>query len=200
MRFRAFLLVAMLGSGGCHIEDDTLVLDRPGLARATAAAHRRMHVRFRAASRIQEAIAFSDLERARTEAHDITTLDESEVALTWQPYFDSLREAARQVELSTSLVGAARLAATLGQRCGNCHVASGARVAFPVEPRPADGPRLTVQMPGHQWAAAQMWHGLIGPSDERWLAGARASRRVRHQPPSSTSTISRASGCTRTGR
>ena len=29
-------------------------------------------------------------------------------------------------------------------------------------------------MLGHQWAAAQMWQGLIGPSDERWRAGAHA--------------------------
>ncbi len=39
--------------------------------------------------------------------------------------------------------------------------------------------KLAVQMPGHQWAAAQMWRGLIGPSDERWIAGARALATVR---------------------
>lgn len=179
MRHSTFFIVACLGLGGCHIDDDTLVINRPGLARAAAAAQRRMHVRFAAASRIQEAIAFSDLERARDEAHQIAALDESEVLLTWQPYFDSVRDAARQVELSRSHVDAARLAAALGQRCANCHVAIGARVTFPVERRPADGPKLAVQMPGHQWAAAQMWYGLIGPSEERWLAGARALATVR---------------------
>jgi hypothetical protein len=179
MRCFPFFFAVWLGLSGCHIDDDTLVINRPGLARAAAAAQRRMHARFAAASRIQEAIAFNDLERARTEAHDIAALDESEVSLTWQPYFDSVRDAAHQVELSGSLVDAARLAATLGQRCANCHVAIGARVTFPVEPRPADGPKLAVQMPGHQWAAAQMWRGLIGPSEERWIAGARALATVR---------------------
>lgn len=29
-------------------------------------------------------------------------------------------------------------------------------------------------MAGHQWAAARMWEGLLGPSDDRWLEGARA--------------------------
>ena len=29
-------------------------------------------------------------------------------------------------------------------------------------------------MLGHQWAATQMWFGLIGPADDRWLIGARA--------------------------
>jgi hypothetical protein len=179
MRCSPLLLVAGLALGGCHIDDDTLVVNRPGLARAAAAAQRRMHVRFEAASRIQVAIAFSDLERARDEAHHIATLDESEVLPTWQPYFDAVRDAAHQVELSTSHVDAARPAALLGQRCASCHVAIAARVRFPVEPRPADGPRLAVQMPGHQWAAAQMWHGLIGPSEERWIAGARALATVR---------------------
>jgi hypothetical protein len=179
MRSAAFFLVALLGFGGCHIEDNMLVLNRPGLARAAAAAQRRMHARFTAASRIQQAIAFSDLERARTEAQDIAGLDESDVSLTWQPYFDAVRDAAHQVELSGSVLDAARLTAILGQRCANCHVAIGARVAFPVESRPTDGPKLAVQMPGHQWAAAQMWYGLIGPSDERWIAGARALATIR---------------------
>jgi hypothetical protein len=179
MRCFPLFFAAWLGLSGCHIDDDTLVINRPGLARAAAAAQRRMHARFAAANRMQEAIAFSDLERARAEAHDIAALDESEVSLTWQPYFDSVRDAAHQVELSSNLVDAARLTATLGQRCANCHVAIAARVAFPVVPRPADGPKPAVQMPGHQWAAAQMWHGLIGPSEEHWIAGARALATVR---------------------
>jgi hypothetical protein len=44
VRLSAFLPVTWLGFAGCHIEDDTLVLNRPGLARSVAAAQRRMHV------------------------------------------------------------------------------------------------------------------------------------------------------------
>lgn len=29
-------------------------------------------------------------------------------------------------------------------------------------------------MASHQWAVSRMWEGVIGPSEERWLAGARA--------------------------
>jgi hypothetical protein len=29
-------------------------------------------------------------------------------------------------------------------------------------------------MQSHQWAAMQLWEGLIGPSDERWQEGAKA--------------------------
>ena len=104
MRCFPLFFVVWLGLSGCHIDDDTLVINRPGLARAAAAAQHRMHARFAAASRIQEAIAFSDLERARAEAHDIAALDESEVSLTWQPYF-----------------ARAELFGTLLTTCTHCH-------------------------------------------------------------------------------
>lgn len=167
-------VVAWFALGACHIEEDTLVFDRPGLARAVMAAQRRMHERFGAARRIEQAIAFSDLEQARRDAHDLATLDEPDVLLTWRPYFDAIRDAARQVESSGSVVDAARRAATLGERCADCHEAIAARVVFPAEVRPPEDRRLAGKMLGHQWAATQMWYGLIGPADDRWLAGARA--------------------------
>jgi cytochrome c553 len=175
MRHLAFSLAAWFVVGSCHIEDDTLVLNQPRpLAATIEAAHQRMHARFAAARRIEQAIAFSDVERARSEAHELVALDEPDVLLTWRPYFDAIRDAAHQLELTGSVMGAARLAATLGRRCASCHEAIAARVTFPAEPRPPEAPRLAGQMLGHQWAAAEMWNGLIGPSDERWLAGARA--------------------------
>lgn len=167
-------VVAWFTFGGCHIEEDTLVLDRPGLARAIMAAQRRMHQRFESARRIEQSIAFSDLDRAHREAHELATFDEPDVLLTWRPYFDAIRDAARQVELSGSVGDAARRAATLGRRCADCHDAIAARVTFPADARPPDDPRLGAMMLGHQWAATQMWFGLIGPADDRWLTGARA--------------------------
>lgn len=175
MRHLGLYLAAWFALGGCHIEDNTLVLDRPGaLARATAAAHRRMHTRFEAARRIELAIALSDLERARAEAHDLAALEEPDVVLTWRPYFDAIRDAAHQVESTADVFDAARLAATLGRTCADCHEAIAARVVFPADPRPPGGSRLATQMLGHQWAAAQMWKGLIGPSEDHWVSGARA--------------------------
>jgi hypothetical protein len=192
MHHFSLLIAALFVFGGCHVDESTLDTDRPGsLARAITGAHQRMHERFAAARRMQQAIALGDLERARTEAHDIASLEEPDVLLTWRPYFDALRDAARQVERTGSFVAAARLTATVGQRCASCHVAIAARIRFPAEPRPPADPELAAQMSGHQWAAAQMWQGLIGPSDERWLAGARALTTVpltivaQSAPPSS---------------
>ncbi len=175
MRHVMGFIIAGFALGSCHIDDDTLVLNRPrSLASSIEAAHRRMHTRFEAARRIEQAIAFSDLERARAEAHDLAVLDEPDVLLTWRPYFDAVRDAAHQVELTGSVIDAARVTATLGRRCADCHEAISARITLPAEPRPADDPRLAGKMLGHQWAAVQMWQGLIGPSDDHWLAGAHA--------------------------
>lgn len=175
MRHLMSFIVAWLAFGSCHIEDNTLVLNRPhSLASASMAAHRRMHTRFEAARRIEQAIAFSDLERTRAEAHDLAVFEEPDVLLTWRPYFEAIRDAAHQVESSGGVMDAARLAATLGRRCAECHEAIAAFVTFPADPRPADDFKLAAKMLEHQWAATQMWEGLIGPSDDRWLTGARA--------------------------
>jgi hypothetical protein len=174
MRHAAVSIVAWFMFGACHIEEGALVMSRPDLGRAAVVEHRRMHARFNAASRIEHAIAFSDLERAHTEARDIAALDLSNVSEMWRPYFDSLRDVALQVESSRSLGEAARLTATLGQRCANCHLAIAARVEFPAELPPSGGPKLAAEMQGHQWAATQMWRGLIGPSSEHWTKGAHA--------------------------
>lgn len=53
------------------------------------------------------------------------------------------------------------------------HLATSAKIVFAKDPAPTDQNRLAAQMAGHQWAAARMWDGLIGPSTERWLDGAR---------------------------
>lgn len=174
MRHSAFVIAAWLMSGACHVEEGSLVLGRPDLARSALLEQRRMHARFDAASRIEHAIAFSDLDRARDEAGYIAALDVSSVLPTWRPYFDSVRDAALQVQSSRSVGEAARMTVALGQRCASCHVASAARVEFPPEPQPRPGTRLAAEMQSHQWAAAQMWWGLIGPSDDHWIAGARA--------------------------
>lgn len=173
----AFAAALVLSS--CQIEAHDAVptsqtSQNGSLVAAIQAAHHRMHVRFGAALRIEQAIAHSDLERAHAEAHELAGLEEPDVLPAWHPYFDSIRDAARQVEAAGSVIGAARLTATLGRRCARCHEAITAHVRFPAEPPPASDPKLVIQMLGHQWAAAQMWQGLIGPSDDRWLAGARA--------------------------
>lgn len=173
---RPSLVLTVLLLGGCQLEAyDSVTTSRLiALPAAVQATHHRMHVRFEAARRMEEAIARSDLDRARVEARVLAELDEPEALPAWRPHLDGIRGAARRIESAGDPVAAAQLAADLGGRCATCHVAIEARVAFPAEPRPQPGAHLAPQMAGHQWAAARMWEGLIGPSDARWLDGARA--------------------------
>ncbi|MBA3455192.1 MAG: hypothetical protein H0T42_19030 [Deltaproteobacteria bacterium] len=48
-----------------------------------------------------------------------------------------------------------------------------ARIKIPKAPAPISDRKLVTNMASHQWAASRMWEGLIGPSNDRWLEGAR---------------------------
>ena len=160
---------------GCRSQPEPPPPQGPSpLVAAIQEAQRRMHVRFTAAQRIEQAVAHSDLDRARAEAHDLAGLEEPEALPVWRPYFESIKDSARQIEAATSIGAVATLTGGLGRTCARCHEAISAHITFPVEPPPPADPKLAQQMLGHQWAAAQMWQGLIGPSDARWQAGARA--------------------------
>jgi len=129
----------------------------------------RMHKRFEASERMQQAIALGHLEQARSEARLIDQLKEPDALPAWREHIDRIREAARKVSTAEDTVAAARSSAFLGRQCARCHEAGATRVAFAKLP---DG-KPTTQMASHGWAAARMWEGLIGPDDNRWLLGAR---------------------------
>lgn len=137
-------------------------------------AHDRMHQRFDATRRMQLAIGVSDLERAQAEAKLVAELDEPDAAPEWRPYLDNIKRSAQQVRATKDLVAAAKTSALLGRECAKCHEAIKAKITFPKELAPtSQSPKLAVQMHAHQWAASRMWEGLIAPSDERWLQGAK---------------------------
>jgi len=137
---------------------------------ATLKGHMREH--FAAVSELQRAIARGHLDEAKQLAdwlgsHDETLLD------GWQPYVDELKAAAAAVHDAKDLPVAAALAGRLARACSKCHEARSATVAFAWLPAPDDQPTLETQMKRHQWAAARMWEGLVGPSDELWDQGTR---------------------------
>ena len=143
-----------------------------GLVETVRALQVRMHQRYEASRRVERAIVFGDLERAREEARTIVSLEERDVLPAWRPSFEAVREAARAVDEAPDLETAARRTGTLGTRCMECHVASKARIVIPVRDQPPAGGRLGPQMQGHEWAALAMWDGLVAPSDEHWQRGA----------------------------
>lgn len=135
------------------------------------AVAQRMHARYAGAERLEQAIAHSDLDRTRLEAHALSVLDEPDVLPTWLPYFEAVAESARQIEAAPDVRAAAGQFALLGMRCAHCHDASGAKIVL-VPPAGAGAGRPS--MHEHQQAALTMWEGLMAPSDAHWTAGARA--------------------------
>ena len=172
---RSLLLVlAMLIASsftGCGAATEISAQDVPAKA---FAVRDRMHDRFAATRRLELAIASSQLEAARAEAGVLARLDEPDLLPAWQPYVEQIRASAREIEQTPDLVAAAMTSAVLGQRCAGCHEATAARLAFAKEAGPPGGAKLASRMASHQWAAARLWEGLIGPSPESWLDGARA--------------------------
>jgi hypothetical protein len=139
-------------------------------AAGTAAIKRHMKEHFAAASELQRAIARGHLADARGQAQWL--IDHDEPALDgWQPFVDEMRAAARAVVQAADLPAAGALASRLGRACSRCHEARAAVVTFAWEPPADDAPALQVQMKRHQWAAARLWEGLVGPSDEMWGEG-----------------------------
>lgn len=168
MRATLLLVVAL---AGCDAAAETPV--KGSFSEQLLAVQARMHARFTASRAIEQAIAFGDLDRARSEARTIAEYTEPDVLPQWQPYFRNIQDAARQIEATKDLVAAAKTTAYLGGACAKCHAATSAKIVFAKAPPPTDERRLAGQMAGHQWAVTRMWEGLIGPSNERWLSGAR---------------------------
>jgi hypothetical protein len=92
----------------------------------------------------------------------------------WPMFVEDMQTAAKQVIAAPDLPTASALAARLGRTCSQCHERQAAIVTFAWEPPPADSPDLAAQMRRHQWAAARLWEGLVGPSTEMWDEGASA--------------------------
>lgn len=137
------------------------------------AADLKQHMRehFAAISELQAAIARGHLDDAKALAAWLGSHDEPHQE-GWEPFVTELKSAAKGVEQAPDLPTAASLAARLGRACSKCHEARGAVVTFEWTPAPDNGPTLAAQMKRHQWAAARLWDGLVGPADALWQEGA----------------------------
>jgi cytochrome c553 len=171
LRIALAILLASGGFTGCGAAAEIPMQDVPAKA---LEVRDRMHQRFAATRRLELAIAFGQLDAAHAEAGMIARLDEPDMLPAWQPYVEQIRASAREIEKAPDLVAAATMSAILGRRCARCHEASSAKLAFAREAGPSSGARLASHMASHQWAATRLWEGLVGPSPERWLEGARA--------------------------
>lgn len=137
-----------------------------------AELRQQMLAHFAAVSALARAVVLGQLEEARRQARWLLDHDEP-LAEGWQPFVDEVRAGALAVAEAPDLPTAGAVTARIGRACSRCHEARAAAVGFAWEPEPAEAPTVAAQMQRHQWAAARLWEGLVGPSDEMWAEGSR---------------------------
>jgi mono/diheme cytochrome c family protein len=146
----------------------------PPLAPIDATIKQHMQEHFASITEVQRAVVRSDLPAAQAAARYLAEHVEHEALDGWGPHVAAVRQAAERVVHAADVPAAGLAAASLGRTCARCHHARSAIVAFAWEPEPEADASLVAQMRRHQWAAARLWDGLVGPSDQLWTEGAAA--------------------------
>jgi hypothetical protein len=132
----------------------------------------RMQDHFTAVTQIADAVVDGDLDAARETAVSFLEHRSEGLPPGWPEHVARMRDAAQRVVDADELDAAAAATGTMLASCGSCHVALGARPQFLPTHEPTPRDTAAGEMERHQWALARLSEGLIGPSDEMWLAGA----------------------------
>lgn len=87
---------------------------------------------------------------------------------------ETMEAEARTLSTAQNLTVAAGAAGRLAASCGGCHVATNGGPNFVVGSEAPGGSSQEDHMIRHLWAVDRMWEGLVGPSEEAWVAGTEA--------------------------
>jgi len=123
---------------------------------------------------IQEAVIAGRLDDTRRPARWLATHQGREFPSAAAAALEMMRNEGRIMQEQGELLPVARTLGRMGVACGECHLATSAKVAFKVEEPPASSPLPQEHMRRHAWAVDRLWEGLAGPSDASWRAGAGA--------------------------
>jgi cytochrome c553 len=123
---------------------------------------------------MRDAMARGDLDEVKGEAKLLAELridlPSSEL---WRRLLDATKAAAAHVAGAGDLKEASRGIGAVAKTCGDCHTVMG-RPGKIFGYEHAHGSTVPARMQHHQWAAEQLWDGLVVPSDEAWNWGALA--------------------------
>lgn len=92
---------------------------------------------------------------------------------TWQASATLLSDSAKRISEGSDVATVAAATADIGRACGLCHASSHGPSVEVKEP-PAVDESVTSRMRRHKWAGERLWEGLYVPSNEAWMAGAKA--------------------------
>lgn len=142
----------------------------------------------------RDAVINGDLESLREPLTALAQHDYAGVAPGgWMPWIAELQQAASLTAQAQRLDAAASGVAALARVCGGCHEAQG-RGPHYVQAHEDDAPRgsrtLADRMYRHMWALDRLWEGLTAPSDQAWVAGAKALARVAAEPSAQSAALS----------
>jgi hypothetical protein len=135
---------------------------------------------------MRDAMVRGDLDGAKGEAKLLAEMRlTGPVSGLFQHLLDSMKDAAARASGANDLKEATHDVGVLGKTCGDCHSVFGRPGMIVGQPAaPASGVRASMQR--HQWAAEQLWEGLVVPSDDAWSAGALALEDASLTPESLT--------------
>jgi cytochrome c553 len=124
---------------------------------------------------IQTGVIEGDLARAREAASWlISRRGQTPFPPEAQVYEEEMLGYAALIAEARDLRIVATQTGNLAAACGSCHGALNGGPRFVVGSDAPGGETQEAHMVRHLWAADRMWEGLVGPSEEVWLAGAQA--------------------------
>jgi cytochrome c553 len=158
------LLVALMSLNGCTWGSGGRKAEVP-----------EMHRNFSRTVDIQTGVIEGDLERSRSAASWLIGREGPTSFPTGaQGYEEEMLGTAALIAEAEELETVATQAGRLAAACGSCHKALNGGPRFVVGSRAPGGETQEAHMVRHIWATDRMWEGLVGPSENAWLAGAQA--------------------------
>jgi hypothetical protein len=149
------------------------------------AAH--MQVSFWESVRARDALIAGDLATAQHAADTLAQLDYARlVPADWKPWIQRIQQYSRELSMAPNLPSAAQELAKIALVCGECHaVHQRGPQRVQVQPEPwRDPPEdFDARMLRHQIGAAQIWDGLVLPSEEAFRSGTITLTRAPLTPP-----------------
>jgi hypothetical protein len=149
----------------------------PAPAASTPAPDLAYHMRasFWAAVQARDALIVGDLARAQSAADDLAKYDYAGLLPDdWKHWTGQLQQYAKELSMAPNLAAAAQELGRMALVCGDCHdlhqrgPTRPAIKALPWEDPPED---FDARMHRHQLGIAQMWDGLVLPSEDAWRSG-----------------------------
>lgn len=134
-----------------------------------------MRVSFWDTLEARDALIAGDLTRARAAADHLSKTDYAPLLpATWMHWVSQLQQQAGALSLAGNLADASQALGRMALVCGECHELHETGPAHPrVQPRPWEDPpdELDARMQRHQLGVAQMWDGLVLPSERAFRSG-----------------------------